>query len=255
MAKRISENDLFLPALYVIYQREKTNTSQITKDLTAVFNPTGEDSAILAGRKDTKFSQKVRNLMGSHYETNGMSFHTEKDSLGFFTLTEQGKKAVEDNAENLSCVFSNSFKYEDLKAFSSDLYSVQQKKNKLYVYDETDTVSEGKAQLKTTKARERSQKLRNAAIQHYTVDGKISCCVCGFDFFEKYGDHGKEYIQIHHEKPLYQCSDEGADAYIAEAVKNTKPVCPNCHCMIHRDKAHMLTIEELKALISKTSRC
>ena len=73
MSKRIAENELVLPALYVIYLNKKANTTKIKEVLTDVFNPQGEDAKILAGRKDTKFSQIVRNLMGSHYESNHMS--------------------------------------------------------------------------------------------------------------------------------------------------------------------------------------
>ena len=59
MAARIQENELLLPALYVIYLNGKANTSQIKTALIEVFNPQGEDAEILAGRKDTKFTQIV----------------------------------------------------------------------------------------------------------------------------------------------------------------------------------------------------
>lgn len=58
---RISEKDLVLPALYVIKNHDKATTSVLIKELTEAFKPTGEDAEILAGRTDTKFSQKVRN--------------------------------------------------------------------------------------------------------------------------------------------------------------------------------------------------
>ena len=38
-------------------------TSEIIGALEARFRPTGEDAQILDGRSDTKFSQKVRNLV------------------------------------------------------------------------------------------------------------------------------------------------------------------------------------------------
>ena len=65
MSKRITENELFLPALYVISLNKKANTSKIKSELVRVFNPTGEDNEILASRSDTKFTQKVRNLRKS----------------------------------------------------------------------------------------------------------------------------------------------------------------------------------------------
>lgn len=249
MSKRITENDLFLPALYVIYQKQKANTSQIKEALIEMFQPSGEDNEILAGRADTKFTQKVRNLMGSHYSTNGMAAHTNKDTSGYFTLTVQGVEAVEKNKQFLAYLFDNGYAYEKAKSLASKIHAVQGKKHKLYIYSENDVVLEGRAETKTAKVKERSRKLREAAIQHYTVDGRITCHVCGFDFAEKYGVHGAGYIQIHHENPIYQYSDDGFAAYIKEAVLDTKPVCANCHCMIHRNKSHMLTIEELRAII------
>ena len=87
MAKRIQEHELLLPALYVIYLNGKANTTQIKKTLVAVYNPTGEDAKIAPSRKDSKFTQIVRNLMGSHYEKNVMSKYTSKDSGRYFSLT------------------------------------------------------------------------------------------------------------------------------------------------------------------------
>lgn len=252
MAKRIPEKDLFLPALYVIYRNNgKVNTTKIIEALSFLFQPTGTDGELLQGRSDTKFSQKVRNLMGSHYTTNGMASHTNKDADGYFTLTAQGVKVVEDNEEFLGNLFDNSEWFEDSIELAGKLRVAHKKQRKLYVYDENSIVSEGKTGTKTTKIRERSTQLRDAAIQHYTVDGRIKCCVCGFDFYEKYGDHGGGYIQIHHENPICQYADEGSESYIKQAVLDTKPLCANCHCMIHRSKTHMLSIEELKAIINK----
>ena len=66
---RIEENELILPALYIIKRRGSATTSDLIGDLTIFFNPTGEDAKLLSGRNDTKFSQKVRNLV-SHREIN-----------------------------------------------------------------------------------------------------------------------------------------------------------------------------------------
>ena len=62
--KRIKEEDLLIPALYEIYIHDgNLTTGQLIKVLTEVFDPIGEDAEILFGRKDTRFSQKVRNLI------------------------------------------------------------------------------------------------------------------------------------------------------------------------------------------------
>ena len=63
MMGRVRENDLKLPALYVIWERGQATTTEIKDALVELFRPTGEDGQILAGRNDTKFTQKVRNLI------------------------------------------------------------------------------------------------------------------------------------------------------------------------------------------------
>lgn len=248
MSKRIAENELVLPALYVIYLNKKANTTKIKEVLTDVFNPQGEDAKILAGRKDTKFSQIVRNLMGSHYESNHMSEYTKKDSSKYFSLTAEGLKYVEDNLAFLQYLFKNSFEYDSAIELSSKVFT-SKKTKKVLIYDEDDTITEGKVSTKTAIVKERSQKLRRAAIEHYTVDGKIVCSVCGFDFKKIYGELGEGYIQMHHENPIYQYSDDGFETYISEAVKNMKPLCANCHCMVHRNKGRLISITELKAIM------
>ena len=248
MSKRIAENELVLPALYVIYLNKKANTTKIKEALTDVFNPKGEDAKILAGRKDTKFSQIVRNLMGSHYESNHMSEYTKKDRSKYFSLTAKGLKYVEDNLAFLQYLFKNSFEYDSAIELSSKVFA-SKKTKKVLIYDEDDIITEGKVSTKTAVVKERSQKPRRAAIEHYTVDGKIMCIVCGFDFKETYGELGDGYIQMHHENPIYQYSDTGFEEYISEAVKNMKPLCANCHCMVHRNKGKLVSITELKTIV------
>ena len=65
-----------------------------------------------------------------------------------------------------------------------------------------------------------------------------------------YGKRGKGYIQVHHEKPISQNSDEGIDEYIAKALDSVKLVCANCHCIIHRYSNEILSVGELKEMIS-----
>ena len=91
----IKEKALILPALYIINKNNSATTSDLIKELTSIFHPTGEDAEILAGRKDTKFSQKVRNLV-SHRDNNMMKEFTDFKK-GIYTLTVAGKKYLDDN--------------------------------------------------------------------------------------------------------------------------------------------------------------
>ena len=71
-----------------------------------------------------------------------------------------------------------------------------------------------------------------------------SCFVCGFNFFETYGEIGRQFIHVHHINPLSQIGEQSVNP-----ITDLVPVCPNCHCMIHRDKKYILTIEELKQIL------
>lgn len=64
MADRIGESNLIMPALKLLNSAPggEMLTSDLIERLENELAPKGEDNAILDGRNDTKFSQKVRNL-------------------------------------------------------------------------------------------------------------------------------------------------------------------------------------------------
>jgi hypothetical protein len=65
MGGRITEGELAIPALKVVAKRPSgyISTTDLIVELTDWFEPEGEDAEILDDRADTKFSQKVRNLI------------------------------------------------------------------------------------------------------------------------------------------------------------------------------------------------
>jgi predicted HNH restriction endonuclease len=75
-----------------------------------------------------------------------------------------------------------------------------------------------------------------------------SCKACGFNFKEVYGERGKDFIEIHHLKPLFTL---GKESDIDPAI-DLIPVCSNCHRMIHRKKDDVLDIGELKEILSRS---
>ncbi len=89
---------------------------------------------------------------------------------------------------------------------------------------------------------ERSREARRICIAHYGV----TCSVCGFDFKSVYGDIGNGFIHIHHLVPLSEINK----TYFVDPIKDLRPVCPNCHAMIHSGKL-ALTITQLKRLIKQ----
>ena len=103
----------------------------------------------------------------------------------------------------------------------------------------TTTITEGKTKKTYSTKYERNPKLRQQALD---IHG-YSCSICGFNFLERYGEIGRGFIHVHHVNPLSQTGEQ-----IVDPKTDLVPVCPNCHSMIHRDKNHILTIEELKLI-------
>lgn len=89
---------------------------------------------------------------------------------------------------------------------------------------------------------ERNHLNRSACIQVYGP----RCSVCGFDFVEYYGEIGHGYIQVHHVIPVSQLGEN----YIVDPIADLRPVCPNCHAMLHR-KDPPYSITELRDMINK----
>jgi HNH endonuclease len=104
------------------------------------------------------------------------------------------------------------------------------------------TYYEGATKHITVNVYERSAKARRVCIARYG----LGCFICGFNFKSVYGEAGDGFIHVHHLKPLSEVSEE----YELDPVKDLRPVCPNCHAMIHK-KTPAYTIEEMKELLSQ----
>jgi hypothetical protein len=99
---------------------------------------------------------------------------------------------------------------------------------------------EGATKTVSVNSYERNSKARLACIAHYGYN----CQACKMNFQDMYGDLGAEFIHIHHMRPLHDIGEE----YEVDPVNDLRPLCPNCHAMIHRQKPP-LTIEQLSQLI------
>ena len=63
--------------------------------------------------------------------------------------------------------------------------------------------------------------------------------------YKFYGNkYGKKYIEIHH---LKQLADSGKE-YQIDPIKDLRPVCANCHRMLHKQRPP-ISIEELQIKI------
>ena len=102
---------------------------------------------------------------------------------------------------------------------------------------EPETHEEGSTATVEVNRYERSEAARKACLEHYGAE----CQVCGLRFEERYGKTGKGFIEVHHEVPLSET--EGASE--VDPIEDLKPVCPNCHAMLHQTDPP-LAIEELR---------
>lgn len=228
---RITESELVLPSLYLMSLNSQgcISTSELIPLLTDMLKPTGVDNYILNNRSDTYFSQKVRNLKSHDTLTkNGYAIYNN----GTYYITEKGRKLVRNNKINIQYILSSGFAYNDIKQSMGKVYNARA--SNIIPYEEL--IEEGQARTIVTKSYERSRKLRNIAVEHFTKNGIIKCDCCGFEFKSFYGEkYGTPCIEIHHMKPIFQYSSMSIVQTIDAALKNLLPVCPNCHRVIHRN--------------------
>ncbi|MGH9439380.1 MAG: HNH endonuclease [Terriglobia bacterium] len=104
-----------------------------------------------------------------------------------------------------------------------------------------EAVTEGAKQVVTVNRYERSLSARVKCIEEWGVN----CVVCGFNFEQTYGSRGAGYIHVHHLKPL----GEIGTSYKLDPIKDLRPVCPNCHAMLHRT-IPAISVSDLKRIIS-----
>jgi len=128
-----------------------------------------------------------------------------------------------------------------------DLYKPKNKTIQI-AKDKEPIVIEGNSVLAQHMRYERNSTFIQKIKEDAFVENKmLNCQVCGFSFFERYGEIGEGFIEAHHIKPL------------SERVGKSKTkredivlVCSNCHRMLHQ-KHPVMNIEELKQRINKNA--
>lgn len=100
--------------------------------------------------------------------------------------------------------------------------------------------TEGAARQILVNAYERDRRARQLCIKHYGA----RCFVCGLSFEERYGSEATGIIHVHHVIPL----SEIGESYQVDPIKDLRPVCPNCHAVIHATKPPR-TIEQVEKMV------
>ena len=130
---------------------------------------------------------------------------------------------------------------------SGGVYLLSGKVNSSLYPDETPQgeYTEGRTKQVTINAIERSVTARKECIEYYGA----TCHICDFDFSAKYGaELGAGFIHVHHLLDIALVGKE----YKVDPIKDLRPLCPNCHAMVHRSKPAMHP-NDLRVIIEKNT--
>jgi len=173
------------------------------------------------------------------------------DKKGFHALIEAGRPDLSVESLVLQPRFRNLFTLDELAEAKRRLEDVPQYAKRVRIPSENiyaDELSDEKEYKEGAKKRvvvnayERDPKARAASLKCHGY----ACKVCGMRFQDIYGDIGKNFIHVHHKKPL-----AGRRAtYKVKPTIDLVPVCPNCHAMLHTSSPP-IGVEELKEKMAK----
>ena len=99
---------------------------------------------------------------------------------------------------------------------------------------------EGAVYRVSVSAYERNPEARRRCIAAHGA----KCCICEFDFGKAYGSVVDGFIHVHHLAPLSQAGGE----HEVDPVADLRPVCPNCHAVLH-SHVPAYSIEEVRAFL------
>lgn len=107
--------------------------------------------------------------------------------------------------------------------------------------DESDhnTYIEGRITEAAYFRRSRNRKVKEECLKK----SNYTCYACGFNFEKFYGEIGKNFLEVHHLKPMSAYDDE-------HEIPQSElcALCSNCHSMVHRKK-DVMDVNELKRQI------
>ena len=228
---------LALDLYFTIEPKEMDNKNPKVIELSELLNK-------LPIHKDKSESQKFRNPNGvglklsnfkaidPDYDGKGMSSYSKMDKEVFFEFKGKNKE-LNSIANQIKTTILN-------KKINQKLYQIQIEED-----DKSLSVREGKVIYKLHKLRERDSKInKKKKDRYFQENGKLDCEVCGFDFYETYGDLGKGFIEAHHRVPLSEIDGE-----TITKLDDLALVCPNCHKMLHKG-IDTLSVKDLKRIIN-----
>jgi|GEM_PF-2925578 len=114
------------------------------------------------------------------------------------------------------------------------------------IVSDFESFPEGNKKTKFVTYYERDPKNRKEAIR---IHG-CTCRGCDMNFEKRYGPHGKDFIHVHHLKPVAQFEKPKK----IDPESDLTVLCPNCHAMVHKKKDETLSVAEVREMIAKNRR-
>ena len=122
----------------------------------------------------------------------------------------------------------------------------------IYLHDEESSTSsresdeeQQRIEGRLTESKILRRQRNRAARQKCLEDSRYTCYVCGFNFEKVYGELGKNFLEVHHTKPMATYDDE-------HPIPQSElcALCSNCHSMVHR-KREVLDGDDLKKVFEE----
>lgn len=163
-------------------------------------------------------------------------------------ILKQGKLVAQNWVPQASGISIKPDLVDELEAVWFDFVTTQKIRHNPFLptdIEEQIVYMEGTPYQVTLTKYERNPFARKACIAHYG----LSCSVCDFNFEKAFGKLGQNFIHVHHLTQVAIISNK----HLVDPVKDLRPICPNCHAMIHRKK-EAISIEALKTLLNERNQ-
>lgn len=195
--------------------------------------------------------------MRSHktLEAPGYATYESRGRQGYWRIAEFGQHVLTQSSDLVKVALEPGFKSSIVEqALRRVNYTNPSSIPGVLVFDEDEVIKEGARTHVRRAVYERSRRLRDAAITHYTEEGELKCEVCEFSFERTYGELGRGFIEIHHKTPIFCLQGQSVEQTIARAMRDVAALCANCHRMVHRQRDVILSVEELRVALDRERR-
>lgn len=213
--------------------------AQFHQEMIALYRRTGEATRHLARPYwPNRFRRRVTEVGGVLAAKRWLRSAANAQS-GFGRLAEVNRLDLTVESVVLQPKWSSLFSAEERRIARTRLEAY----GEYFFPDEAElrsTIVEGAKRSIIVNAYERSAEARRKCL---AVHGHV-CSICGIDFGLVYGEVAEGYIHVHHVRPLAEIGM----SYIVDPVEDLRPVCPNCHAVLHIGGI-CRSIEEVRAML------